>query len=57
MPIGFPTSSAITGTAGLATNVPGSLYASGSSLSPAIQQIWSREILFQAMPILRSRAA
>jgi N4-gp56 family major capsid protein len=25
----------------------------GSALSPAIQQIWSKEILFQAMPILR----
>ena len=25
----------------------------GSALSPAIQQIWSKEILFQAMPVLR----
>ena len=28
-------------------------YDSGSYLSPAIQTIWSKEILFQAMPILR----
>ena len=45
--------SAITGTAGLATNVTGSVYSSGSSLTQSIQTIWSKEILFQAMPILR----
>jgi N4-gp56 family major capsid protein len=28
-------------------------YNSDSTLSPAIQQIWSKEILFQAMPVLR----
>ena len=28
-------------------------YSSDSTLSPAIQTIWSKEILFQAMPILR----
>lgn len=28
-------------------------YASGQPLSPAVQTIWSKEILFQAMPILR----
>jgi N4-gp56 family major capsid protein len=28
-------------------------YDSGSALSPAIQTIWSKEILFQAMPVLR----
>jgi N4-gp56 family major capsid protein len=28
-------------------------YASDQTLSPAIQQIWSKEILFQAMPVLR----
>ena len=28
-------------------------YSSDSSLSPAIQAIWSKEILFQAMPVLR----
>ena len=28
-------------------------YTSGSALSPAIQTIWSKEILFQAMPVLR----
>ena len=27
--------------------------ADGAGLSPAIQQIWSKEILFQAMPVLR----
>jgi N4-gp56 family major capsid protein len=43
--------SAITGTTFLApapTN-----YTSGQPLSPAVQTIWSKEILFQAMPILR----
>lgn len=42
---------AITGTtfmAGSPTN-----YTSGQPLSPAVQTIWSKEILFQAMPILR----
>jgi len=53
MAIGLPQTSAITGTPNLTTDVPGSLYAYGSSLSPAIQTIWSKEILFQAMPILR----
>lgn len=28
-------------------------YATGQPLSPAVQTIWSKEILFQAMPILR----
>ncbi|MGA1564173.1 MAG: N4-gp56 family major capsid protein [Pontimonas sp.] len=28
-------------------------YSSDATLSPAIQQIWSKEILFQAMPVLR----
>ena len=44
--------SAITGT----PNITGSptAYAGGSTaLSPAIQTLWSKEILFQAMPILR----
>jgi N4-gp56 family major capsid protein len=53
MPIGLPQTSAITGTPNLQTNVQGSLYASGSSLSAGIQVIWSKEILFSAMPILR----
>ncbi|GAA2322353.1 hypothetical protein GCM10010149_89410 [Nonomuraea roseoviolacea subsp. roseoviolacea] len=53
MAIGLPQTSAITGTPNLQTNVQGSLYASGSSLSAAIQTIWSKEILFSAMPILR----
>lgn len=33
------------------TNVTG--YESANALSPAIQTIWSKEILFQAMPVLR----
>jgi len=44
--------SAITGTpniSGAPTSYPGG----SSALSPAIQTIWSKEILFQAMPILR----
>src|ERR1044072_5445518 len=53
MAIGLPQTSAITGTPNLSTNVSGSLYSSGSSLSAAIQTIWSKEILFSAMPILR----
>lgn len=44
-----PTGGAIT-SAG-ATTATG--YDSGSALSPAIQTIWSKEILFQAMPVLR----
>lgn len=53
MAIGLPQTSAITGTPNLATNVQGSLYANGSSLSAGIQTLWSKEILFSAMPILR----
>ncbi len=44
-----PSGGAVT-TAG-ATSATG--YDSGSFLSPAIQTIWSKEILFQAMPVLR----
>jgi N4-gp56 family major capsid protein len=43
--------SAITGTPNI-SGAPTS-YGSSSALSPAIQTIWSKEILFQAMPILR----
>src|ERR1700735_4464569 len=43
--------SAITGTTWLAG--PPTNYSSGQPLSPAVQTIWSKEILFQAMPILR----
>lgn len=46
-----PQGGAITG-AGL-TSVSTTGYSSDSTLSPAIQTIWSKEILFQAMPILR----
>jgi len=44
--------SAITGTAGLAA-APTAYSGSNSQLTQAIQTIWSKEILFQAMPILR----
>jgi len=44
--------SAITGTAQLA-GAPTAYSGSNTSLSQAIQTIWSKEILFQAMPILR----
>jgi len=46
-----PQGGAITG-AGL-TSVTTTGYSSDATLSPAIQQIWSKEILFQAMPVLR----
>jgi len=46
-----PTGGAVTG-AGL-QSVTTTGYSSDSTLSPAIQQIWSKEILFQAMPVLR----
>lgn len=44
--------SAITGTSQLAS-APTAYSGSNSSLNQAIQTIWSKEILFQAMPILR----
>lgn len=44
--------SAITGTGALA-GAPTAYSGSNSQLSQAIQTIWSKEILFQAMPILR----
>lgn len=44
-----PTGGAITATA----NISPTGYSSDSALSPAIQTIWSKEILFQAMPVLR----
>lgn len=44
-----PTGGAITATA----NISSTGYSSDTALSPAIQQIWSKEILFQAMPVLR----
>lgn len=43
----------ITGTPNLATGAALTGYDSGQGLAPAIQTIWSKEILFQAMPILR----
>jgi len=51
MAIPGPVGGAITG-AGL-TSVTTTGYSSDATLSPAIQQIWSKEILFQAMPVLR----
>lgn len=44
--------SAITGTGGLAAS-PTAYSGTNSSLTNAIQTIWSKEILFQSMPILR----
>ena len=44
--------SAITGTSQLAS-APTAYSGSNSSLNQAIQTIWSKEILFQAMPVLR----
>jgi N4-gp56 family major capsid protein len=46
-----PAGGAVTG-AGLAS-ITTTGYSSDATLSPAIQQIWSKEILFQAMPVLR----
>jgi N4-gp56 family major capsid protein len=51
MALPAPTGGAITG-ADL-TSVTTTGYSSDATLSPAIQQIWSKEILFQAMPVLR----
>lgn len=42
---------AITGTPQISGSPTG--YGSSATLDPAIQEIWSKEILFQAMPILR----
>ena len=44
-----PTGGTITATA----NISSTGYSSDTALSPAIQTIWSKEILFQAMPVLR----
>ena len=43
---------AITGTSFLAAS-PTSYAGANTQLSPAVQQLWSKEILFSAMPILR----
>ena len=43
----------ITGTPNLASGAGLTGYDGGQGLAPAIQTIWSKEILFQAMPILR----
>lgn len=51
MAIPGPAGGAITG-AGLGS-ITTTGYSSDATLSPAIQTIWSKEILFQAMPILR----
>ena len=51
MALPAPQGGAITG-AGLGS-ITTTGYSSDATLSPAIQQIWSKEILFQAMPILR----
>jgi N4-gp56 family major capsid protein len=51
MALPAPHGGAITG-AGLGS-ITTTGYSSDATLSPAIQQIWSKEILFQAMPVLR----
>ena len=51
MAIPGPVGGAITG-AGLGS-ITTTGYSSDATLSPAIQEIWSKEILFQAMPVLR----
>lgn len=51
MAIPGPVGGAITG-AGLGS-ITTTGYSSDATLSPAIQTIWSKEILFQAMPVLR----
>ncbi|MFI9271885.1 hypothetical protein ACIGXM_14360 [Kitasatospora sp. NPDC052896] len=45
--------SGITGTPLLSPTPTAYTASSSSMLTPGIQQIWSKEILFQAMPILR----
>ena len=47
-----PAGGAITGTTAISGGTTG-YTDSGSALTPAIQTIWSKEILFQAMPVLR----
>ena len=49
MALPAPTGGAVT----TAAAVSATGYNSGAALSPAIQTIWSKEILFQAMPVLR----
>src|ERR1700733_6198628 len=44
--------SSLTGTSFLSAS-PTAYAGGGSQLTPAIQTIWSKEILFQAMPVLR----
>jgi N4-gp56 family major capsid protein len=51
MALPAPQGGAITGADLSAITTTG--YTSDSTLSPAIQTIWSKEILFQAMPVLR----
>ena len=51
MALPAPQGGAITGADLSAITTTG--YSSDSTLSPAIQTIWSKEILFQAMPVLR----
>lgn len=48
-----PAAGAITGTANFDSVATANGYTSDASLAPAIQTIWSKEILFQAMPVLR----
>lgn len=49
--------SGITGTPVLSTSPTAYDNSSSTRLTPAIQTIWSKEVLYQAMPVLRSWAA
>ena len=49
MALPAPSGGAVTSTASISATG----YSSSSALTPAIQTIWSKEILFQAMPVLR----
>jgi len=53
MALPSPAGGAITGTTAITANPTGYAAAGGDALAPAIQTIWSKEILFQAMPVLR----
>lgn len=53
MALPAPAGGAITGTTAVTANPTGYAAAGGDALAPAIQTIWSKEILFQAMPVLR----
>jgi N4-gp56 family major capsid protein len=53
MALPAPAGGSITGSTSVTANPTGYASAGGDALAPAIQTIWSKEILFQAMPVLR----